>query len=176
MEEKYGKLQMRCKVQILACLGVLVVGLILLAASVIIFINSVTKGFTSTKITVMIVLLIVGGALFAHVVMLLTKAGMNIYDTGVVVTEIKIPYRVVIREFPAADIFALIWDGPGENVSNSRAMRKNSNTCEIITDGGRTSFRVSDAYYEDTFNKGLADFQARNNISHDLEKKKKHKY
>jgi len=176
MEEKYGKLQMRCKVQILACLGVLVVGLILLAASVILFINSVTKGFTSTKTTIMIVLLIIGAALFVHVVMLLTKCGMNIYETGVVVTEIKIPYRLVVHEFAAPDIFALLWDGPGENVSNSRAMRKNSNTCEIITDGGRTSFRVSDAYFEDTFNKGLSDFQARNNISHDLEKKKKNRY
>ena len=55
-------------------------------------------------------------------------------------------------------------------------MRKNSNTVEIITDGGRTSYRLSDAYYEETMQKAISDFQDRNHISRDLEKHKKNRY
>ena len=65
---------------------------------------------------------------------------------------------------------------PGEVAGNARAMRKNTNTCEIITDGGRTSFRLSDGYYEESYTKILSDFQAKHKISHDLEKRKKNKY
>ena len=167
MENKYGKLLARCKVQLMACLGVFVVGLVLLGAAVIVLI---------TGITAIAILAVLGAALFGHVVLLLTKAGIEVYETGLVITEVKIPYRISKREYPAADIFCLLWDGPGANEINSRAMRKNSNTVEIITDGGRTSYRLSDAYYEETMQKAISDFQDRNHISRDLEKHKKNRY
>lgn len=176
MENKYGKLVARCKVQLMACLGVFVVGLILLGAAVIVLITGITGGFSSGKITAIAILAVLGAALFGHVVLLLTKAGIEVYETGLVITEVKIPYRISKREYPAADIFCLLWDGPGANEINSRAMRKNSNTVEIITDGGRTSYRLSDAYYEETMQKAISDFQDRNHISRDLEKHKKNRY
>ncbi len=177
MESKYGKKTDHVKVQLLACLGVMVIGLIFLAAFVIVSVNALTGGFTSGKITAMAILFVVGVAMFGHCVLLLTKAGIDIYETGVVVTEVKFPYRFVVHEYPAADIFCLLWDGPGANEMNSRAMRKNTNTCEIITDEGRTSFRLSDGYYEESYMKALQNFQERNNISRDLEKKdKRHRY
>lgn len=176
MEEKYGKLQMRCKVQILACVGVFAIGLILLAAAVILLINGISKGFSSGTLSAFVITLVLGAALFAHTLLLLVKCGIEIYETAIVVVELKIPYRIHRRVYEAKDIFALLWEGPGENASNSRSYRKNTNTCEIITDGGRTSYRLSDGYYEESFSKGIADFQTRNNIPHDLEKRKKHKY
>ena len=176
MEEQYGKLYARCKVQLLACLGVMVIGMILLAACIIVLINRLTSSFTSGKLTAIAILGVLGAALFVHCVLLLTKGGIEVYDKVIVITEVKIPYRIVHRVYPAEDIFALLWQGPGANETNSRAMRKNTNTCEIITDGGRTSYRLSDGYYEESYTKALADFQARNNISHDLEKRKKNHY
>lgn len=176
METKYGKKLSHVKVQVLACLGPFVIGGILLAAAIIVLINCITGGFTSGKLTAIAILGVVGAALFVHCLMLLTKAGIDVYENAIVVNEVKIPYRMKAREYPAEDIFALLWEGPGENASNSRAMRKNSNTCEIITDGGRTSFRLSDTYYEESYTQILADFQAAHNISHDLEKRKKNRY
>lgn len=176
MENKYGKKQAHCKIQVLACVGVLVIGMILLAACVVVLFSAISKGFDSGKIIAMAILLIVGGAMFGHTVLLLSKAGIDVYENAIVITEVKFPYRLVVREYPAADIFCLLWDGPGANEINSRSYRKNTNTCEIITDGGRTSFRLSDGYYEESYAKAVADFQSRHNISHTLEKRKKGKY
>lgn len=176
METKYGKKTAHVKVQVLACLGPMVIGGILLAAAIIVLINGLRGTLTSGNITAIAVLGVVGAALFGHCLLLLTKAGIDVYENAIVVNEVKIPYRMHAREYPAEDIFCLLWEGPGANASNSRAMRKNTNTCEIITDGGRTSFRLSDGYYEESYNKILADFQAKHKISHDLEKRKKNKY
>jgi len=176
METKYGKKTAHVKVQVLACLGPMVIGAILLAAAIIVLFNCLSGGFSSGKITAIAVLGVIGAALFCHCLMLLTKAGIDVYENAIVVNEVKIPYRMKAREYPAEDIFCLLWEGPGANASNSRAMRKNTNTCEIITDGGRTSFRLSDGYYEESYSKILSDFQAKHNISHDLEKRKKGKY
>ena len=172
----YGKLQARSKVQILACVGVLAIGSILLIAAIAVLFHLLTRGFTQGKLTALIVLTLLGGALVGHVVLLLAKGGVEVYENAVVVTEIKIPYRMKKTVFLPQDIFAIIWDGPGANAINSRAMRKNTNTCEIMTDGGRTSFKLSDGYYEETLPAQLSKFQDAHGISRDLEVHKKHKY
>ncbi len=176
MENKYGKKTAHIKVQVLACLGPMVIGAILLVAAIVVLFNCLSGGFTQGKITAMVILGVIGAALFCHCLLLLTKAGIDVYENAIVVNEVKIPYRIHAREYPAEDIFCLLWEGPGEVAGNARAMRKNTNTCEIITDGGRTSFRLSDGYYEESYTKILSDFQAKHKISHDLEKRKKNKY
>jgi len=47
METKYGKKTAHVKVQVLACLGPMVIGAILLAAAIIVLFNCLSGGFSS---------------------------------------------------------------------------------------------------------------------------------
>ena len=140
MEENYGKKIGEAKTLPLAVSGMLMVAFIFLIAGISVIGYGISKGkFGSLGVTG-IVLLLVGALLLAYCIK--TMMGKVVcYEDAIVIKE---TFKTTV--IPRDKIAAILWERPGANASNEK-VRTNVNVADIILEGGRTHYRISDCYY-----------------------------
>ena len=140
MEENYGKKIGEAKTLPLAVSGMLMVAFIFLIAGISVMGYGISKGkFASMGVTG-IVLLLVGILLLVYCIK--TIMGKVVcYENAIVIKE---TFKTTV--IPRDKIAAIFWERPGANASNDK-VRTNVNVADIILEGGRKHYRISDGYY-----------------------------
>ena len=158
-EEKYGKLEGTLSTLPIAVMGMLMVGIAFLIASVALIYFTAQGG---GNLVAMIICIIIAVVVLAYVFYVLLKCKVFLYEKGIVITSVGKK-----EEIPLEDISCIFWDFPGASQVNSRGPRKNVTTAEIIRSGHQKSIKISDGYYGDVEAK-LGSWQTEHKIPRDL--------
>ena len=168
-EEKYGKIECKMGILPLAAMGVLIAG-ILIVVAVIVLIVFIVRGNTGL-VKVAIPLGVVGAALVFYTVKLFAACPLECREKAIIVKRV---FKDVV--IPIDRIAAIQWTFMGANAVNTRAMRSNQNSCEIIENKHyKTLYKISDGYYRDVI-QNLGAWQDQHEIPRDLESGKKPSY
>lgn len=144
----------------IAVLGMLIVGIAFLIATVAQIYFLASKG--SGSIVAVIVCALAMVATLGYSIYTLIKCKVYLYEKGIVVTKVGKD-----QEIPIEDIMCILWDFPGAAQGNDRGPRKNVTTAEVILSGHQKSFRISDGYY-DNVEHGVGGWQTAHKIPREL--------
>ena len=168
-EEKYGKVEAKMPILPMAALGVLIAG-ILIVVAVVVMIVFIIKGKTALLVPT-IILGIVGAFMVYYTVKLFAKCPLECREKALIVKRV---FKDQI--IPLENIACIQWTYMGANAVNTRAMRSNQNSCEVIDNKHfKTVAKISDGYYRDVID-NLGGWQDKHSIPRDLESQKKPAY
>ncbi len=168
-EAKYGKIEQKMGILPMAAIGVLIAG-ILIVVAVITMIVFLIRG-NSALLAPTIILGVVGAFMVYYTVKLLAACPLECREKAIIVKRV---FKDII--IPVEKIYAIQWTYEGANAVNTRAMRSNQNSCEIIDNKHfKCVYKVSDGYYRDVIDH-LGRWQDAHGIPRDLESGKKPTY
>lgn len=148
VEEKYGKKFGEAKTLLLAVSGILMVAIIFLVAGISVIGYGISKGTFGSLAVTGIILLLVGVLMTAYCIKTIT-GNVSCYENAIVIKE---TFKTTV--IPRDQIAAIYWEHPGANASNEK-VRTNVNVADIIMEGGRKHYRISDGYYSNVEVLGL---------------------
>ena len=168
-EEKYGKVEERMPILPMAAIGVLISG-VLIVVAVVVLLVFIIKGKTGL-LGVTIPLALVGAFMVYYTVKLFAKCPLECREKALIVKRV---FKDQI--IPIEKIACIQWTYMGANAVNTRAMRSNQNSCEVIENKHfKTIAKISDGYYRDVIDH-LGKWQDAHEIARDLETQKKPTY
>lgn len=148
MKENYGPKFGEAKTLPLAVSGILMIAFILIVAGAAVLGYAISKSAGLKMIVVGVILLVVGLVILAYCVKTI-MGKVECFENAIVITE---TFKTTV--IPREKIAAIYWERPGANASNEK-VRTNVNVADIILEGGRKQYRISDGYYSNVEVLGL---------------------